>query len=723
MATVEGTVERVVFTNEETHFSVLRVLAGDGTGLRAQVTAVGVFPAVHPGMILVMEGGWESDSRFGRQFRATGHHIKPPFTPEGIERYLASGMIKGIGKVTAARLVAAFGAATLEVIDKAPERLREVEGIGARRARDIRDGWENHKGIRDIMVFLASHGVSPGLAVRIHKRYGRDAVSVVQADPYRLADEVFGVGFKTADSIAQQVGIARDDPRRAEAGLAHVVGLAAGEGHLYVERSQLFTMASEALDIDVELLEERLPHLERADRVVTESLPEGGVAVYSAPLHAAEVSLAESACALSAIRARQPDRDAGRLVEEVESELGLVMAREQRAAVMAALQEKLVVITGGPGTGKTTIVRAIHRAHVQLGRRIALAAPTGRASRRLGEATGAAAKTIHRLLEFSPRSQVFERNAENPLHADLVVIDEASMLDVPLADSLLQAVPPDAQLVLVGDVDQLPPVGPWNFLHDVIESGSARVVRLTEIFRQGQESLIVLNAHRIHAGEWPESGQPGSGADFFFIPRETPEAIADPLEQVVLKRVAPAFGLDPRRDVQILTPMRRGELGAQRLNERFQASLNPGGSEVSRAGRTLRSGDKVMQIRNNYDKEVFNGDVGRVMRVDVDASEVHVQFDERMLLYEPSELDELVLAYAITVHKAQGSEYPAVILPLHGQHFMMLRRNLLYTGVTRGRQLVVIVGSERALRMALQRDDSANRASRLKERLIRGSHG
>jgi len=297
------------------------------------------------------------------------------------------------------------------------------------------------------------------------------------------------------------------------------------------------------------------------------------------------------------------------------------------------------------------------------------------------------------------------------------------MLDVPLADSLLQAVPPDAQLVLVGDVDQLPPVGPGNFLHDVIESGSARVVRLTEIFRQGQESLIVLNAHRIHAGEWPESGQPGSGADFFFIPRETPEAIADTLEQVVLKRVAPAFGLDPRRDVQILTPMRRGELGAQRLNERFQASLNPGGSEVSRAGRTLRSGDKVMQIRNNYDKEVFNGDVGRVMRVDVDASEVHVQFDERMLLYEPSELDELVLAYAITVHKAQGSEYPAVILPLHGQHFMMLRRNLLYTGVTRGRQLVVIVGSERALRMALQRDDSANRASRLKERLIRGSHG
>lgn len=727
MATLEGTVDHVVYSNDETHYAVAHVRPIQGKDLPLfldTVTVVGTIPAVAPGQDLRLEGDWVTDPRYGRQFKVRSFELRVPATVEGIEAYLASGLIKGVGPVMARRMVETFGEQTLAVIATEPERLLEVDGIGEARVREIRSSFEAHASVQAVMVTLHSVGISSAYASRIVRTYGDRAVEIVRHDPYRLADDVIGIGFKIADAIASRVGIDRHSPRRAEAGIVYVLSRMTEDGHLFCEREALLGRAAQELDIPREVLESVFPVLVAEGRIVLEPLPgvdgeDAAIGVYPARLFEAERRLAHGIAVLSLGRYAVVPEDSARLVRQAEGALGLELAELQREAVAAVLERKVVVITGGPGTGKTTILRAVVHVLVEQALRVALCAPTGRAAKRLTEATGARAMTVHRLLEWSPRVSAFQRNEDDPLSADAVIVDESSMLDVPLADALVAAVPAHARLVLVGDIDQLPPVGPGAVLQEIIASGVATVIRLEQVFRQGAESAIVTNAHRINHGELPESSLPGpeGAGDFHVIEKDDPEAVLDVIERLLTRRIPTAFGLDPVDDVQILCPMHRGDLGAERLNQRFQALLNPEGPEIRRGGRVVRQGDKVMQIRNNYDKDVFNGDVGRVTRVDPDAGEVVVRFDEREVLYEAPNLDELVLAYAVSVHKSQGSEYPAVILPLHTQHYMMLQRNLLYTAVTRGRQLVVVVGPKRALKIAVERQDQSIRATLLAVRI------
>ncbi|GMV41563.1 MAG: ATP-dependent RecD-like DNA helicase [Myxococcales bacterium] len=720
MATLEGTVDHVVYSNDETHYAVAHVRPIQGTDVPLfldTVTVVGTIPAIAPGQDLRLDGDWVTDPRYGRQFRVRSFELRVPATIEGIEAYLASGLIKGVGPVTARRMVEAFGEQTLAVIATDPSRLLDVEGIGEARARDICRSFEAHASVQAIMVTLHSVGISSAYASRIVRTYGDRAVEVVRNDPYRLADEVVGIGFKIADAIAARVGIDRHSPRRAEAGIVHVLSRVSEDGHLFCERGTLLGRASQELDIPLDVLESVLPILVAEGRIVFDALEDGATAVYPARLYEAERRLGTGLAVLSLGRYHVLPEDAARLVAQAEAALGLELAALQRLAVASVLERKVVVITGGPGTGKTTILRAVVHALVEQALRVALCAPTGRAAKRMTEATGARAMTVHRLLEWSPRAGAFQRNEDEPLSADAVIVDESSMLDVPLADALVAAVPAHARLVLVGDVDQLPPVGPGAVLKEIIASGVATVIRLDQVFRQGARSAIVTNAHRINHGELPETATPGPAGDFHIIDKDDPQAVLDVVDRLLTRRIPSAFGLDPVDDVQILCPMHRGDLGAERLNQRFQALLNPEGPELRRGTRLIREGDKVMQIRNNYDKDVYNGDVGRVTRVDPDAGEAAVRFDEREVLYEAADLDELVLAYAVTVHKSQGSEYPAVILPLHTQHYMMLQRNLLYTAVTRGRRLVVVVGPQRALKIAVERQDQSVRATLLASRI------
>ena len=721
MATLEGTVDHVVYASDETHYAVAHLRPHRSEALPLfldTVTIVGTMPAIAPGQDLRLEGDWVTDPRYGRQFRVRMCEVRVPATVEGIEAYLASGLIKGVGPIMARRLVDTFGAETLEIIATDPERLLEVDGIGDARVREIRRSFAEHSSIQTIMVYLHSVGISSAYASRIVRTYGDLAIDVVRTDPYRLADDVLGIGFKIADAIAARVGIDRHSPRRAEAGIVYVLSRMTEDGHLFCEREALLGRAAEELDIPRDVLEAVFPVLAAEGRVVLEPLDEGaGTAVYPARLYEAERRLAHALAVLSLGMYDVPPEDAGRLVANAEKALGIELAPQQRQAVRAVLERKIVVITGGPGTGKTTILRGVVNALIEQGLRVALCAPTGRAAKRLSEATGSRASTVHRLLEWSPRASAFQRNEDEPISADAVIVDESSMLDTTLADALVVAIPAHARLVMVGDVDQLPPVGPGKVLEDIIASGVATVIRLDQVFRQGARSAIVLAAHAINRGEVPEGTPSDGGGDFHVIDKDEPDAVLDVLERVVTRRIPQAFGLDPVDDVQILTPMHRGELGAERLNQMFQALLNPDGREIKRGSRVLREGDKVMQIRNNYDKDVYNGDVGRVVRADADAGELVVRFDEREVLYEAPDIDELVLAYAVTVHKSQGSEYPAVVLPLHTQHYMMLQRNLLYTGVTRGRQLVVVVGPRRALAIAVSRQDQAERATRLAQRI------
>ncbi|HEY5923560.1 MAG TPA: ATP-dependent RecD-like DNA helicase [Kofleriaceae bacterium] len=718
--TLDGTLERITFRGDE-YYTVARFTTDKGE----PITIVGKLVEINEGMPITVVGQWVNDKKYGRQFKVSFAHPRTPKTVIGIERFLGSGLIHGIGPSIAKRIVEKFGKDTLEIIDKQPHRLTEVVGIGNARAKQLADAVASQRHVQEVMVFLQGHGVTMAQAARIVRKYGRDAINVVRANPYRLAHEVWGIGFRTADSIAEKLGIARDADERLEAGLLHALETSVEDGHLHLPDDEVLAAAAELLQIDAAKLPPRLGALEARKLVVREVLGNRGPCTALPELHAAETESAALLAELASSPARSFPLDIGAAIHAFESVTGLELANQQRQAVEAALRDRCVVITGGPGVGKTTIVKAIvHLARIG-SRRVSLAAPTGRAAKRLSEATAAEAMTIHRLLEFQPHEGGFQRTRENPLDADVLVVDEASMVDALLFRAVLGSLRPGAQLVLVGDIDQLPSVGPGAVLADVIDSGAATVIRLTEIFRQAAASKIVVSAHAINRGEVPELDTGGSNtSDFYFISRDEPDAARATIVELVSERIPARFGFDAITDVQVLTPMHRGELGTAALNKALQDKLNPsgGGTEVVRGERAFRRGDKVMQLKNDYDRNIFNGDIGVIENIDGESHTLRVDFDGRSATYERAELDQLVHAYAVSVHKSQGSEYAAVVIPLATQHFMMLQRSLLYTAVTRGKKLVVLVGTKRAVQLAVRNADAKKRYTWLAERVRAASH-
>ncbi|MCX6000196.1 MAG: ATP-dependent RecD-like DNA helicase [Chloroflexi bacterium] len=714
-SSLEGVLERIVYFNEENNYTVARLQVGTKPDL---TTIVGNIPCPTPGETLRLKGHWVVDSKFGRQFRVESCLTVLPSTITGIQKYLGSGLVRGIGPEMARRLVAQFGIGTLDAIDEGAEKLQEVDGIGPIRAGRIVNAWQGQKQVREIMVFLQGYGVSSTFSVKIYKTYGDKAIAIVKENPYRLALDINGIGFKTADKIARTMGIDPASRMRAEAGIIHLLSELVSDGHVYYPKEELTEQAIDLLEVDRVLIEEAMVSLVTQKRVVVEECRDHQ-AVYLTPLHTAEQNVAARLVTLLRWPKQLLHVDVEKAMGWVQCAGGIALAEMQKEAVRKAVAGKVLVLTGGPGTGKTTLVKSLVRILAREGQRIVLASPTGRAAKRLSEVTGMEAKTIHRLLEYSRSDGGFKRNEQNLLAADLVIIDEASMVDILLMNHLLKAVPAAATLVLVGDVDQLPSVGPGNVLKDIILSQNVETVRLSEVFRQAQQSLIVVNAHRVNQGHMPQMkpSQEGGKPDFFFIEREEPEQAVELVKELCSSRLPRAYGLDRLEDIQVMAPLHRGVAGVANLNAELQALLNPKGREVVRGGRTFRVGDKVMQIRNNYDKDVFNGDIGRIAGLDPEDQSLQVRFGDKIVDYEWSELDELVLAYAISIHKSQGSEYPAVVVPILTQHFIMLQRNLLYTAITRGKRLVVLVGSKRAIAMAVKNNKVQHRYTNLAERL------
>ena len=711
---LQGSVERVTFHSEETGFFVIRVKC---KGQRELVTMTGSTPSVTPGEFVEASGIWFNDHRHGVQFKVQQIKTITPTTLEGIEKYLGSGMVKGIGPHFAKRLVKAFGEQVFDIIEANPERLMELPGIGKKRREKITSAWSEQKVIREIMVFLQSHGVGTARAVRIYKTYGDESVAKVQENPYRLALDIHGIGFKTADQMAQQLGIDRLSMIRAQAGVRHVLQEHSADGHCAREHQELVAASAKLLEIPEQTIREAI-ELEVIEGRLTPEDIDDKPCLFLTPLHRAEQGVARHVKRLLQGSSAWAGIDLGKAIPWVEKKNAIALSKSQKMAIQLAVQHKFCIITGGPGVGKTTVVNSILKIIQAKGAHITLCAPTGRAAKRLSESTSQEATTIHRLLAFDPKTFDFKHNAEDPLSTDILIVDESSMVDVVLMNQLLRAVPDQSAVLLVGDVDQLPSVGPGAVLADLINSDKVPVGRLTEIFRQAATSQIITGAHAINRGQAPRPSKKNETTDFYYLTADQPEEVFSKLMTVVTRRLPERFGFDPVRDIQVLAPMNRGGLGARSLNVALQEALNADAHpKVSRYGWTFAPGDKVIQTVNNYDKEVFNGDIGRVQSIDIEEAEMLINFDGRDVVYPFNELDEVSLAYATTIHKSQGSEYPCVVIPMAMQHFTLLERNLLYTGVTRGKQLVVVIGQPKAVGMAARNQKSTRRLTNLRERV------
>ncbi len=712
---IRGTVERVVFYNPESHYAVIRLTAtppGDASGL---VTVTGNFPNIHAGQLLRISGKWEEHPKYGRQLKASGHEELPLHSAQAIERYLASGLVKGIGPVMAKKIVQKFGAETMKVLDEDPSRLSQVEGIGAKKIEGLQKSLKEQKELKEMMIAFQEFEISPPYAMKIYRQYGLQSIQILKANPYRLAEDVSGIGFIKADAIAARTGIPRESPFRAEAGILYMLERLSDEGHVYYPHDRLIEEAGKNLSIPRENLINASSALAEKGKIVIDgaALPDGGkdgkAAVYLKTLHDAEVEVAAGLKTLLKDHRRTDMPDASEAAAWVQKELPFGLSQKQTQAVKGATREKVFIITGGPGVGKTTIVKAILKIYKRWGKKVRLAAPTGRAAKRLSELSHEEAKTIHRLLEYTPATG-FRRNRLYPVDADLVILDESSMIDTALMARVLSALPPKCGLILVGDSNQLPSVGPGNVLGEMIASGAVPAERLDEIFRQSRESMIVVNAHRINGGEMPYFH--GGGGDFHFLKIEESQAVLEKIVELCTKTL-PARGFDPFRDVQVLSPMHRGVLGVSNLNRALQAALNRQGSQIG--GGQFRVLDKVMQTRNNYEKDIYNGDTGRI--TGIEKGGITVNFYGRSVDFALEETDELQLAYAASVHKSQGSEYPAVIMPVVTEHFMLLQRNLIYTAVTRAKRLVVLLGQPKALAISVKNAKTALRHTALKRRL------
>ena len=767
METLNGILERIVFENPDTGFTIGRFSA---RGHAELVTIVGNLASVNPGESLLLNGEWVNNPKYGLQFQIERAETIQPANIIGIRKYLGSGLIKGIGPKMAARIVGLFGMDTIDIIEQTPEKLAGVPGIGQKRVKMIQQAWEEQREIKNVMLFLQSHNVSTSHAAKIYKTYQNESIPIVTENPYRLADDIYGIGFVTADTIAQKLGIDKNDPHRIQAGIKYVLSQKTDEGHVFQYPDKLIEACENILEQDSRTIEMGVLALTQKEEIIlsqagepveiiaeqseindwlnsgakntvseshseyieiceeTEDIPDKqhsnhistfleSSAIYLAPFYYAEMGVANQFLRLLSNGMRNASSlDINISLSELENEMNIQFAPQQREAIRTALTDRAMILTGGPGTGKTTTTVGMIRLFEAVGRRIVLAAPTGRAAKRLSETTGKEAKTIHRLLEFSFQDNGFKRNRENPLEADVVIVDEMSMVDLVLMNRLMQAIPLTATVILIGDTDQLPSVGAGNVLKSLIDSQKVPVVRLTEIFRQAQESMIVTNAHRINNGKFPILSGPDN-RDFFFIEEEEPESAAQQITSLIAERLPRHYNYHPIDDIQLLCPMRRGILGAEDLNKCLQDVLNPSAEQAIRGWQTFRIGDKVMQIRNNYDYDVYNGDIGRIVSIDHIDKTLQVRFPEKIVVYDMADLNELVLAYATTIHKAQGSEYPVVVIPLHTQHYIMLQRNLLYTGITRAKERVVIVGTIQALGICIDNTQVMKRNSYLAERL------